>query len=220
MASFDEPSKYDNVTFFGGADSEDTYYNNNNTAPSASAQASTEVTRASAKAKTSSTSANVLEKLRAYAKMEGAEEFFTVLDTAPKAKAAIQKQLAEGHKVAIFAPTNRAMAQFHEDTDKALKRASNRQFRENFASQHMSLNLHQQIAEARMDGHENPAFPSANAALHVAFNENQGGDSHSVALLRQDEETGQALKRASANSDTMFSYKGNTLHIVDNALAN
>ena len=219
MDAFDKPSEYDNVTFFSAADAEDAYYNNNNTPSASASSASTEVTRASAKAKTASTT-NVLEKLRAYAKMEGADEFFTVLDNAPKAKAAIQKQLAEGHKVAIFAPTNKAMAEFHADTETALRRPAQRSFRENFASQHMSMNLHSQIAEARMDGHEAPAFPSVNAALHMTFSENDNGDSHTVALLRQDEETGQALKRATANSDTMFSYKGNTLHVVDNALAN
>jgi uncharacterized surface protein with fasciclin (FAS1) repeats len=188
--------------------------NNNYAAAPMPARQSREVTLASMKTAPAAKS-DTYEKLVAHAANLGTDQFFAYLNEAPKAKAALMGSLKQGHKVAIFAPTNTAMAKFNRETDNALRKKSNVALRENFAAQHMSLNLHEQLAEANAAGLDNPHAETLNPDMHMSYAPHASGEMHAVSLVNSG-----LQQRGSANTQEAYSYKGSTLHAIDRPLVN
>lgn len=201
------------------------YHQNDNNHSMASApmpEQHREFTRDAAKVAPKS---DAYDKLKAVASSDHmqASTFFKYLDNAPKAKAALLKKLNQGSKVAIFAPSNKAMAKFDKETALHLrKETTGESSREAFAAQHMALDLHDQIAQARFDAvqqgldpyEEIHAAPAINASMHLGFNEGQTGKHTNSAHLFNKE----GAERASATSDRSFSYMGSTVHVIDQPL--
>ena len=152
----------------------------------------------------------------------GASQFFKYLDSAPTAKASMLKALSSGQNVAIFAPSNKAMAALEKEMGTTL-RAQNqgRSKREAFAAQHMAIDLHDQIAEARLDealrgGQDDDivhAAPTVNASMHIGFEVGDDGRSHDTSLYNSE-----GINRATASSHLEFKYKGSSVHIINKPL--
>ena len=181
-----------------------------------------EFTREAAKVVPKSDTYDTLKAAASSSHMD-ASTFFKYLDNAPKAKAALLKKLNQGSKVAIFAPSNKAMAKFDKETGLHLRKENTGESsREAFAAQHMALDLHEQIAQARFDAaregfdpyDETHAVPAVNASMHLGFNEGQTGKQTNSAHLFNK----QGQERAKAASDRSFSYMGSTVHVIDQPL--